>query len=365
MALKILHLVEYLYQGGIERFLSEVARIVPNSVLQQSFFAYEMSDFSGIAKELKNTGRDIRIYKKEYGYDFSLLTRLSRIIREEKIEIIHTHDFGPMEYAVPLKILNPHLILIHTQHTLHHFVINLKYRLFFQFASYFYNKVIAVSEHVNDIVSKKCPHMKNRPTVIHNGVDVEHFSQLKNTTIVGNNALRLVCISRISKEKNLIHILRACNKLKQFNVDFHLHHAGTGTKKEVDSILGFIETNQLGQNITLHGHQDDVREILKHGDIFISSSFTEGHPIAVLEAMASYKLCLCSNIPPHQKISPNGIILFNLDDEHDLFNKLLQISKKQINYSNNLSQAVISISEKYTIQEMINQYINIYSLAIS
>lgn len=53
------------------------------------------------------------------GYDFGLVRRLKRIIKQDQIDVIHTHDFGPMEYAIALKVLMPRLKLVHTQHTLH------------------------------------------------------------------------------------------------------------------------------------------------------------------------------------------------------------------------------------------------------
>ncbi len=365
MNTKVLHLVEYLYQGGIERFLAEIGRIIPEAQLKQKFFAYEMDEFSGAANELKKLGKDVQIYKKEHGYDAKLLSKLHRLIANERITILHTHDFGPMEYAVALKILNPRLVLIHTQHTLHHFVTNRKYVLFFQLASYFYQHIISVSEHVKDVLVKKCWGMKGIPVVIHNGVDAKRYCELKEIafTDIEGPKLRLVCISRISREKNLEHILLACKKLKESNVDFHLHHAGTGTQKEVESVLNFINDNQLDQHITLHGYQEDVREVLRLGDIFVSSSLTEGHPIAVLEAMASQKLCLCSDIPAHQKISNEGIILFSLEEKNALFNRLLEIKDRKMDYKSKIAIASNDIKEKYTLQQMITRYLDLYNFS--
>ncbi|OFZ16172.1 MAG: hypothetical protein A2X86_13900 [Bdellovibrionales bacterium GWA2_49_15] len=334
--------------------------MVPDSALQQTFFAYEMSDFSGAAREIKQAGKDVRIYKKESGYDFELVKELSRVIKEKQIEIIHTHDFGPVEYAVALKILHPRLVLVHTQHTLHHFVTNKKYVLFFQAASYFYHNVIAVSEHVKNIISAKCKFMRGTPTVIHNGVDVKRYLRLPDKVNLSAK-LNLVSISRISKEKNLEHIVQTCFKLKERNIDFHLHHAGAGTQKEVESLVRLIDKCGLTQNVTLHGHKDDVRDVLKLGDIFISSSLTEGHPIAVLEAMASGKLCLCSQIPAHEKISPRGLIIFKLDDSEHLLETLLAVKAGRYNLEMKRENARKDIDEKYTLAQMINRYLDVYS----
>jgi hypothetical protein len=90
-----------------------------------------MSELKGLSLEMDRLGKKVYIYKKSAGHDFSFDRYLRDIIRNNNVTTIHTHDFGPMEYALVQKIIDPRIRLFHTQHTLHHFVVNLKYRLFF------------------------------------------------------------------------------------------------------------------------------------------------------------------------------------------------------------------------------------------
>jgi hypothetical protein len=152
LRMNVLHLVEYLNLGGIERLLEQIAANSYSDRTTQHFFTYETTELSGIGKTMKDGGYSVMTYKKKVGRDWQLVRRLIQTIKANKIDVIHTHDFGPMEYAVILKMRFPNLKLIHTQHTLTHFITQSRYKYFFSFASYFYNRIIAVSGFVKDSI---------------------------------------------------------------------------------------------------------------------------------------------------------------------------------------------------------------------
>ncbi len=62
--------------------------------------------------------------------------------------------------------------------------------------------------------------------------------------------------------------------------------------------------------------RDDVFHYFEQSDLFVSTSWGEGLPVAVLEAMACRLPVILSDIPPHQEIaeSVDFIPLVNPDD---------------------------------------------------
>jgi glycosyltransferase involved in cell wall biosynthesis len=359
MKKRVLHLVEYLYLGGIERLLEQLA-IHSNDHTELHFFTYETTELKGIGKEIRDRGFPVTIYKKSAGRDWRLVSKLIDYIKEHKIEAVHTHDFGPIEYAVILKLRFPFLRLIHTQHTMHHFVVHNHYRWFFQFASYFYTSIIGVSQFVVDGIIKDCP-LTNRfaLTVIYNGVDIDLF---KNTDkeLDRNNKLKLVAVARISNEKNLLYLFNTCRLLKEANIPFEFHHAGTGKTEQIINVLKvYIKDHNLENEIIMHGFCNDAKSILDLGDIFLSSSKREGHPVALIEAMSCEKLCLCSDIPPHRETLEDTRYLYDVEDEFALFNKLkahYQVNAKARKYPE-LRNLVI---KNYSIDKMVINYENVY-----
>ena len=358
----VLHLVEYLYLGGIERLLEQLASQTREGA-KLSFFSYETSELQGIGLKMREQGHAVHLYKKSQGRDWKLVKKLSELIKKEKIDVIHTHDFGPMEYAVLLKMFNPKLKLIHTQHTLHHFINNKKYCLAFQVASPFYDKIIAVSEHVKRTLLESCPYMyKKNFIVIPNGVDTSHFEYQPQPAETSEKKLRLVNIARISPEKNLDFLLQTCLYLKKAGVDFEFHHAGTTSDTLViEKIHQFIFDHQLENEVTLHGYTDQAKEILALGDYFISASKTEGHPVAVLEAMAAGKICLCSDIPPHREIGEEAIVFFDINEPHSLFEALTDLSLVETENQARKQLSRNIICEKFSLNSMVENYVANYT----
>ncbi len=357
----VLHLVEYLYLGGIERLLEQLA-LNTNDKANVFFFTYETKELSGIGKQIEEQGFPVATYKKAAGRDWTLIKTLIQYIKENKIDVIHTHDFGPIEYAVILKLRFPWIKLIHTQHTIIHFVREKKYTMFFQIASYFYKRMIAVSQYVADTILEYCPRMKKSVlVVIANGVDTEAFktSQIN----LDQKKLKLVSIARISREKNLIYLLKTCKLLKDANIPFEFHHAGTAKLPAmIDDLKNYISENNLSENVFLHGFTNDTLSILNKGDLFISASHTEGHPVAVLEAMSCEKLCFCSDISAHRELGEDIVILFDKEDEQALFRTLVsyQNDESAFDKEQRLVRGRKKVEEKFSIQNMVSNYVELY-----
>lgn len=354
---KVLHIVEYLYQGGIERLLQQIATHTPEAPARLCFYAYQVDSKSGMAGELEKTGVPLYLYNKGGGYDFNLLKALIAVVEKHDIQTIHTHDFGPMEYAVALKLRFPRLKLIHTHHSLHYFLRFPRYIRFFQLFSLFYSKIICVSDHVKDTLGARCPLSRGKLVTIPNGVALETFSDQTGPL---SNPLRLVNVSRVSPEKNLIKTLEACRELKNAGINFVFHHAGSGDPEEESKLRDFVAVNQLEGNVHFHGFLSDVRKVLALGDIFVSTSLTEGHPVAVLEAMASGKLCVVSDIPPHRQISSDALVFFQLEGS-DLFQKLKTVAESPAVYEVLREKAKEEVAQKFSMERMIASYLKMYA----
>lgn len=356
---RVLHLVEYLYQGGIERLLEQVARHTPRETASLCFFAYQVpAKDAGIARELEASGVPLYTYDKRAGYDLKLLAELIRVVEFHGIEAIHTHDYGPMEYAVALKLRFPRLQLVHTHHSVHYFLRFKRYIALFQLYSQFYSKIICVSDYVREQLASHCPLSRRKLCTIYNGVDLEAFAAPEPLKV--QSPLRLVSVSRISPEKNLRHTLKALSRLRDAGIDFVFHHAGSGDPAEEKKIAKLIERHELKDKVHFHGFLADVRPLLAKGDIFISSSLTEGHPVAVLEAMAGGKLCLVSDIPAHRLLSNEALVFFPLRG-NALFERLRAIARSPKDYIAVAEKARAEVSEKFSLARMLQAYAAVYT----
>jgi glycosyltransferase involved in cell wall biosynthesis len=115
----------------------------------------------------------------------------------------------------------------------------------------------------------------------------------------------------------------------------------------------------LARHVHWHGFVTDVRPILARGDIFVSSSRTEGHPVAVLEAMASGKLCVLSDIPPHRELGVGSSVLFPLEPGA-LADRLAAIARDRKRFAPRIARARAKVADRYSIAATVEAYCQTY-----
>lgn len=355
----VLHIVKQFYVGEIERFLEQFAS-KSGEKIKIFFFTYDTEILGGVGKQIKDRGFPVFTYKKTTGKDWRLLVELINIVKDNDINVVHTHDFGPMEYALLLKGRFPLIKLVHTQHTIDHFVRSWQATLFFQFATFLFDRIILPSVNVKNTLLDQCPLMNRWALIIiPNGVDTQFFTP--STTIYSRNTLNLVSIARISPEENLDYLLNTFRFLKQEDVPFVFHHAGDSKiPQDIDRLKEYVKTNKMEEDVIFHGIITNAKVVLDLGDIFLTSSKTEAHPTALLEAMSCGKLCFCSNIPAHQEIGSDAIYLFDLEDEKALFYQLTNYYKTNPDVTLKRDLARKVVFEKFSIEKMISDYIAQY-----
>jgi glycosyltransferase EpsF len=79
---------------------------------------------------------------------------------------------------------------------------------------------------------------------------------------------------------------------------YHLDWVGGG--ELWDDITNAIKENGLSDNISMHGHQRDVRSYLSQACVFLLPSFREGLSIATVEAQAAGLPCVISDTIPRE-----------------------------------------------------------------
>lgn len=135
------------------------------------------------------------------------------------------------------------------------------------------------------------------------GLDISKFKsdetkrQLKRQELrLGDNDMVLFSVGELNENKNHGVVIRA---LAQLRKEISLNHVkylicGQGELKEKLKLL--IEELGLKDNVRLMGFRTDVKEIFDAVDLFVFPSHREGLPVALMEAMASGKTVICSNI---------------------------------------------------------------------
>ena len=145
-----------------------------------------------------------------------------------------------------------------------------------------FDKIIGVSPAI--VAEAKRWHIpEQKLQVILNGIDVARFQKIPPRSADGK--LVIGSVGRLVAQKGYPIFLQMAAQMLQRHTHIHFLLVGDGpVREELEA-----EAKRLGlaEKITFAGQRDPVETAYGEMDIFVSSSLSEGLPIALLEAMAA------------------------------------------------------------------------------
>ncbi len=174
------------------------------------------------------------------------------------------------------------------------------------------------------------------------------------------NKLVLINVSRLIQRKGQMDLINALPRIISKFPNILLLVAGHGNFKQT------LETriSQLGieSHVKLLGRRQDISRLLEISDVFIFPSYFEGLPGALIEAMLSEKIIVCSDIPENKEcVNDESAVIFKRGDINDLADKLNytleNLDTLRIKGQNARQQAV----QKFDIEKISEKYENLYS----
>ena len=146
------------------------------------------------------------------------------------------------------------------------------------------------------------------------------YEKIEDLKIEKNNLI--ISIGRLTRQKNLILLIRAFKKILIKYPNYHLLLLGEGEQKKL--LTEETKKLKIQERISFLGYQKNVYKYLLNSDCFILTSLWEDPGFVILEAALSNTLIISSNCPngPNEILSngQNGF-LFQNNNLSDLLNK--------------------------------------------
>lgn len=361
--INVLHLISSLKVGGAEKLLIDFLKNSKNKDI--NLFVVVMNN--QIDEELKNELISVvpdayflnRIEgHKHPKYFFELL----KIIRKNKINILHTHNYGSKIWASLCKIVLPKIKLVHTIHSSNAIkkikVIDILVH------NMFVDKSIAISEEIyQSSINKKMNSIK-----IYNGVEVGKYKINQNKNV--NSYFNIINVGRITHfvkgQDILINALKEC---KNKGINFVCNFVGgvyAYDNESFDYLKDLVNDLELSENINFLGNRNDVPQLLTEADLFVLPSRYEGMPLSLLEAMASNLPVIASNISGSNDLISNGEngLLFESENVQDLADKIQYLYENE-NIREELAQNAYKFVQNFDISIMAANYYQVYSELIN
>ena len=170
------------------------------------------------------------------------------------------------------------------------------------------------------------------------------------------NQVLFLSVGELNENKNQIILVRAMKKMN--NIKTILLIAGEGENKS--DLDAEVEKLGLEGSVKLLGYRNDVKELMKASDCFLFSSFREGLPGALMEAMASGLPCIASKIRGNIDALQDSEFMFEPDDIDglvDLMKDMLDKGVREKEGKKNQERV-----QRFDISKSIRMYKKIYTM---
>lgn len=348
----ILHIIDYMGRGGAEVMLVKVLK--------------ELKEYHNIVVTLNPQNH----FGDEFTCDeyhclqmgsfskFPLaIMRLHKFIRQNKVDLVHSHLFTATLVA---RFATPgHIPLITTIHTNVSASAEYKkgYLRLLEKMSYRKHKstIIGVSSGVMQQYFSFFNHKPYKEHLLYTFVDIKETEDLP-VAVKENKALfRLVSIGALRYPKNQQYLIRAFAQLKQENFELDIY--GTGPlQKELEQMR-----NESGARVILKGEVKNASRLLSQYDLYVMPSEFEGFSLSILEAMAMQMPMLVSDIPSFREQCADTAVYFDLKDTDDFISKLKMLAADEALRNNLAAAARQRVLDHFTLEHHMKGLRKIYS----
>jgi glycosyltransferase involved in cell wall biosynthesis len=288
---RLLHVVPDLGVGGLSRVVESLC-----ATIDKERFEVMVLSFHGggeFVEILQRAGVPVltlgdRDFRRRTSYTSFL--EVARLLRSERIDVVHTHNTQPFLDAVPGGILARVRTMIHTDHA-RQFPDRWRYMFAERMLSHFVYRVVGVSEDTSRNLMKFEKISPRKVVTIPNGISGRAFevpvdrSAKRRELGISPEALILGFASRLEPQKGVPYLLDAMPAIVRRVPNAQLLIVGQG--REQAALQHHAVSLGLNDHVRFLGVRFDMPELLGLFDAMILPSVWEGLPMIVLEAMAA------------------------------------------------------------------------------
>ena len=282
---------------------------------------------------------------------------INKIIKEEKIDLVHSHHRMTTLYCKFLSKIN-NFKLIHTQHL----CIEDKIRLTKLTLKNI--PIITVSNSAKENLVMKYGLSKSNIKTIYNTIettnnDYEIDKQLKNLN--DKDMFTIAHISRLVDYKGIYDYLEIAKQISKKDTNIRFVIIGSGPEEE--NIKNYIKNNNLQEHIFLLGNKSNIINQLKYINLVLLCSYIEGLPLVPIESFSQGVPVIGTNIggTNEEVIHGKNGYLVDTKDINGFIEKIMFIYENKDVYDEMKENSLEVYNEKFNEEQYYIKHIEFYS----
>lgn len=368
---KVLQFINSFHQGGSERQAVQLTRLLREDGTFEVFLAC-LNDEGILRQEVEKLGfNEIPEYKLTSFFNANFLLQArscAKFIRQNKIEIVHTHDFYTNVFGMfAAKLAGVKVRIASKRETggMRSKAQKIVEKIAFRQA----NLIVANSEAVKNYLTNKGI-SADKINVIYNGLDLERLtpketSRTKICEELGlpkdENAKFVTMVANLRHTvKNQPMFLRAAKIVLEKHPNAHFVLAGEGELR--DSLEKLAKDLQVSENTHFIGLCTKVPELLSISYVCTLTSFKEGFSNSILEYMSAGKPVVATKVGGASEavIEDETGFLIDSDDDQALAEKLIWLLGNTQKAEEMGKKGQKIIKEKFSCEAQLEKTKNLY-----
>ncbi len=367
----IAHVIYKLGVGGLENGLINLINLMPAEKYRHIIICLKGS--TQFRQRLQRDDVQIIDLQKKEGQDWASFFSFYKILKQHKVDIVHTRNLAAIEYQIPAFVARVKC-RVHSEHGWDTFDPegnNKRYQLLRRLISPLIQVFIPLSLHLQSYLIEKVGVSEKKIDRICNGVDIKKFYPVAIKKPVSNCPLKVdehsVCIGTVGRMhgvKDQITLVKAFIALVTVHPELmgvvKLLLIGDGPLRQ--DAIELLEINRLTEYAWLPGERDDIAEIMRLMDIFVLPSQAEGISNTILEAMSTGLPVIATAVGGNTelvKAGETGLLVPPLNPAAMASALFLLVTDKQKRQQMG-EQSYQRVLDNFSIQAMVNRYIDVY-----
>ena len=372
MSKNVLQLVGSFHQGGSERQATQLTRLLREDKTHNIYLA-ALNNEGVLKSEVERLGfADIPEFKLSSFYDLNFLKqirRCARYIKENNIEIVHTHDFYSNVFGIAAARLAKVKLKIASKRETSGMRSDAQKYIegkIFKTADAIVANSIAVK---NYLVAGGVPSEKIR--VIYNGLDLERLKPIEtdrqkicetlNLPVEGRLKFITLVANLRHAVKNQPMFLRAAQKVLRKIPDAHFVLAGEGDLK--NDLENLARELKIESNTHFIGRCTRVPELLAVSSVGVLTSFAEGFSNSILEYMAAGLPVVATAVGGAAEaiIETETGFIVESDDDEAMAERLIEILRNEAKIAALGEKGRRVVEAKFSLRNQLEETLSLYA----
>ena len=308
--LDIVHVVENLERGGLERMVIDLVGVQHAAGHRCRVIC--LFQPGALAGELEAQGIQVQACRKRGGFDLAALRCLRGWLRATPGAVVHTHNANAHYHTVAAAAGLLIARLVNTRHGMGAAQPRSRGEWLYRRAMRRTDTVTAVCEAARARFAQQGVSPRGRLLSVPNGIRIDRFSPateerraaLRSELGLAPDTRIIGTVGRLNPVKDQATLLRAFACLHGEFADTALVLVGDGALRA--ALEAQAAALGIAAAVRFLGDRSDVRELLQGFDLFALSSLSEGYSMALLEACASGLPIVATDVGGNREIVADG-----------------------------------------------------------